>query len=113
MKTIFIIFNVCVQLVMCKVLPDWLVRKIDYPADLVENTEDHTITLTNGLVSRIFTLSPGFVTTDLYSHEKNSSVLRALGPEVLCFGDTCNDEFIMIWVLYYVILSCIICIFFL
>ena len=66
-------------------IPDWLIKKIDYPAEILENTEESTLTLTNGLVSRKFLYSPGFATIDLYSHEKNSSVLRAIDVEVLFF----------------------------
>ena len=55
---------------------------------MLTNDTDGTITITNGLVSRVFKLfkdidGGGFVMIDLYSHEKNSSVLRALGPEVI------------------------------
>ena len=82
MNKVFIVLSLVLHLAICK-LPDWLVKKIDYPAHVVVNDEDKTLTLTNGIVSRTFLLSPGFVTIDLYSHEKNSSVLRALGPEVL------------------------------
>lgn len=82
MKTLFIVLNLCVQLAMCK-LPDWLIKKIDHPVHIVENGYDNTLTLTNGLISRTFKLSPGFTTIDLYSLEKNCSVLRALGPEVV------------------------------
>ena len=84
MNKLFVVLSLVLQLAICK-LPDWLVKKIDYPAHVVENDEDKTLTLTNGIVSRTFLLSPGFVTIDLYSHEKNSSVLRALGPEVQSF----------------------------
>ena len=63
-------------------IPDWLVNKVDFPVRLVKNANNKTITLTNGIISRTFSLTPGFATIDLYSHEKNSSLLRALGPEV-------------------------------
>ena len=78
------IFVVCfIKVAKGKSLPDWLIRKIDQPVEMLTNDIDGTITITNGLVSRVFKLWPGFVTKDLYSHEKNSSVLRALGPEVI------------------------------
>ena len=39
--------------------------------------------LTNGLVTKNFSLTPGlFAAIDFYSHEKNSSLLRAISPEV-------------------------------
>ena len=82
--------NIVLALVICAFyLPfvscgihDWLVKKLDIPARLVNDTNDQTLTLTNGIISRTFLLSPGFVTIDFYSHEKNSSLLRALSPEV-------------------------------
>ena len=63
-------------------LPDWLVKKVDFPVRLVKDSNNKTLTLTNGIISRTFSLTPGFATIDIYSHEKNSSLLRALGPEV-------------------------------
>ena len=89
MNNVFVIFSICIPLTSCK-LPDWLIKKIDYPAHVVENKEDSTLILTNGLLSKKFKLSPGFVTIDLYSHEKNCSVLRALGPEVY-YNTIAND----------------------
>ena len=47
--------------------------------------KDGVLRMTNGIVTRTFLTSPGFVTIDLYSHERNSSVLRAVDPEVLSF----------------------------
>ena len=79
-----LIFNLLLPTALGKI-PDWLIKKIDYPAEILDNTEDSTLTLTNGLVSRTFLYSPGFATIDLYSHEKNSSVLRAIDVEVFFF----------------------------
>ena len=75
------------------IIPDWLVKKVNIPSHLVDNSNDDTLTLTNGIISRTFCVSPGFATIDFYSHEKNSSLLRALGPEVTSFLNiilTCN-----------------------
>ena len=83
-ETLFLILSIFVQICLSRI-PDWLVHKLDYPAHIVKNSQDNTLILTNGLVSRTFLLHPGFVTIDLYSHEHNSSALRALGPEVLVY----------------------------
>ena len=86
MKTVVLIlasFAFCIPFASCRI-PDWLVKKLDFPARLINNTNDQTLTLTNGIISRTFSLSPGFVTIDFYSHETNSSLLRALSPEVIC-----------------------------
>ena len=82
MKPLIVLLIVSLPFVFGK-LPDWLINKIDSPVSLLSNTEENTLTLTNGIISRTFLTSPGFVTIDFYSHEKNSSVLRALNPEVL------------------------------
>ena len=63
-------------------LPDWLVTEVKIPAELKKYADGRVLKLTNGIVTRTFLTDPGFVTIDLYSHEKNSSVLRALDPEV-------------------------------
>ena len=85
MNILQLIFSFLVPTVLGRI-PDWLITKIDYPAEILENTEDRTLILTNGLVSRTFLYSPGFATIDLYSHEKNSSVLRAIDVEVFHFS---------------------------
>ena len=91
MNILQLIFSFLVPTALGKI-PDWLIKKIDYPAEILENTEDRTLTLTNGLVSRTFLYSPGFATIDLYSHEKNSSVLRAIDVEVLSFFSFVNTN---------------------
>ena len=91
MNILQLIFSFLVPTALGKI-PDWLIKKIDYPAEILENTEESTLTLTNGLVSRTFLYSPGFATIDLYSHEKNSSVLRAIDVEVLSFFSFVNTN---------------------
>ena len=91
MNILQLIFSFLVPTALGKI-PDWLIKKIDYPAKILENTEESTLTLTNGLVSRTFMYSPGFATIDLYSHEKNSSVLRAIDVEVLSFFSFVNTN---------------------
>lgn len=60
--------------------PDWLVTKVTTRTKLID-VAPNTIRLTNGLISRDFLLKPDFVTVDFYSHEKQSSILRAVSPE--------------------------------
>ena len=73
-------------------LPDWLVTEVKIPAELEKFSDGRVLKLTNGIVTRTFLTDPNFVTIDLYSHEKNSSVLRALDPEVTshCTHYTCT-----------------------
>ena len=74
---------IILALLCCSVqaLPDWLVTDIKIPVQVTKQGSD-LLRMSNGLVTRTFLLNPGFVTMDLYSHEKNSSVLRAIDPEV-------------------------------
>ena len=60
--------------------PDWLVTRITTPTKF-RKTSAGTMVLSNGLISREFGLDPNFYTVDYYSHEKQSSLLRAIGPE--------------------------------
>ena len=99
MNILQLIFSFLVPTALGKI-PDWLIKKIDYPAEILENTEDSTLTLTNGLVSRTFLYSPGFATIDLYSHEKNSSVLRAIDVEVFFFSGSWTKIISRITILY-------------
>ncbi len=66
-------------------LADWLVTRIDIPSKLKVLNEKHgkSLELTNGLISRKFSVVPGFATIDYYSHEKRSSLLRAIQPEAI------------------------------
>ena len=65
----------------CRLFPDWLRDDITWTSSAKRVGADRLV-LSNGLVSRTFLLSPGLATVDFYSHEKKSSLLRALGPEV-------------------------------
>ena len=55
--------------------PDWLIENIDVESRLRILPND-ILELTNGLISRQFTLKPGFATINFFSHEKKSSLLR-------------------------------------
>ena len=61
-------------------IPDWLVEEVGTRTRL-ETTPSGNIRLTNGLIYREFSITPDFATIDFYSYEKQSSLLRALGPE--------------------------------
>ena len=62
-------------------IPDWLVEPINVPTSIKENK--NTVTISNGLISRSFDMSHNsFTTVDYYSYEKQSSLIRAIGPEV-------------------------------
>ena len=76
--TVFLLFGLDPSLAS----EDWLITNT---SDLVrfEKTSYGTWVLTNSLVQREFLTSPNFATLDLYSFEKKSSLIRALGPEAV------------------------------
>ncbi len=82
----------------CRLLPDWLVEKVTWPAEVVVGTSESSglteLILTNGLLSRTFWLGnfadpdiPGIVTVDFRCHERRASLLRALDPEAVVTVD--------------------------
>lgn len=66
----------------CAKFPDWLISDIKLPTTLTKTNEGNLI-LTNGLISRVFSINPDFTTVDYYSHKEQSSILRALNPEAV------------------------------
>ena len=52
-------------------LDDWLITKIKTPTKLIK-TQSGTLVLTNGLISREFSIYPDFTTIDYISHEKRN-----------------------------------------
>ena len=60
--------------------PDWLITNITTMPAFTKNS-DNTYTLSNGLISRTFTFSPGFGTVDFYSFNRQASLLRAIDVE--------------------------------
>lgn len=63
-------------------MPDWLLTDIGIKTQL-RKLPGGEIELTNGLISRRFSTTPGFATVDYYSHEKKSSLIRAIQPEAI------------------------------
>ena len=60
-------------------LQDCLIKSTDIQTTLDKG--DNQIALTNGLITRNFSLTPGFTTIDFFCHYKNQSLLRSLSPE--------------------------------
>ena len=59
---------------------DWLLDQTKFKTTF-SKISDHRWSLSNGIVERIFTVQPNFGTLDLYSHERQESLLRAFSPE--------------------------------
>jgi hypothetical protein len=81
MKILFIILFAIIGIV--EGFPDWLVTKVNFKSSLRVINNGQVLELTNGLISRKFSQTPGFATIDFYSHEKKSSLLRAIQPEAI------------------------------
>lgn len=61
---------------------DWLIDNTNWPMPSFNQNTDGTYTFSNGLVSRTFSFAAGlFGTVDIYSFNRGSSLLRAIGPE--------------------------------
>jgi hypothetical protein len=76
------------QIMMCSALlmeEDWLVARPVQPSRLetVMNSMIPSVRLTNGLVSRTFSLFPNWATIDMRHAVTNSGLLRAVEPEGL------------------------------
>ena len=71
-------------------VPDWLVTTITQPVEF-QQLDSTTYQLTNGLISRIFTLSPDFGTINFYSYTTEASLMRAIYPEAMVTIDGVLD----------------------
>ncbi|MCP4454492.1 MAG: alpha-galactosidase [Planctomycetes bacterium] len=60
---------------------DWLIETVDQTSSVYRIAGTHDIVLTNGLVSRLFRLTPNVCTIALENHTSGEAVLRALRPE--------------------------------
>ena len=59
---------------------DWLVTDIRTHTTL-STRDDGSLVLSNGLITRVFSTTLDFTTTDYYTHTKEASILRCLNPE--------------------------------
>ena len=79
---LLLVLVIIFQTAVSKPFKDWLVSRIDTKSSF-SKTPKGTVVLSNGLIQREFLLHPNLATIDLYSYEKKSSVIRALGPETV------------------------------
>ncbi|XP_013417536.1 uncharacterized protein LOC106178765 [Lingula anatina] len=71
----------------CLSLEDWLIKDINIQTT-VTKTEYGTYLMSNGLISREFSLYPDFATIDFQDHHSTqSSILRAIKPEAVIMID--------------------------
>jgi len=71
---------------------DWLVVPVDKPVQLKQCLDKNEITLTNGLISRTFRISPNFATIDYTNLMTGASVIRGVKPEVIIELDSQRIE---------------------
>ena len=71
-----------VTLLVIEVHTDWLITDVENVTEL-RTLPSGVLRLTNGLIHRDFILTPDFTTVDIFSYEKNSSLLRAISPEAV------------------------------
>lgn len=69
--------------------PDWLVDDTAWPARVEEHPDTQQVTLTNGLVTRIFTTAPNFATLAFRNDMTGAALLRGVKPEAML---TLNGE---------------------
>lgn len=62
--------------------PDWLLDKRPYTAGVYRNDE-HELVLTNGLLRRVFRLSPNAATVALENARTGEALLRSIRPEAI------------------------------
>lgn len=67
--------------------PDWLLDATGYKAAIVKSQDGKDIVLTNGLVKRIFRLSPNVACTGYQNLSNGQQLLRAVKPEAMLVID--------------------------
>jgi len=77
------VFLPFISLTKGEISADWLIRPLSAFPETRVSVSDSEIAIENGILTRKFALFPGFFTSDYYSHEDRSSLLRALNPEVI------------------------------
>ena len=63
--------------------PDWLVSPIHAPVRLEEHADNQTVTLSNGLISRTFQISPNLATISLRLLQNGEEFVRGIKPEAI------------------------------
>ncbi len=62
---------------------DWLVNSVNYKSEVVKSTDEKDIILTNGLVKRIFRITPNVACIDYQNLTNGQQLLRAVKPEAI------------------------------
>ncbi len=70
---------------------DWLINKINIKTNLYKQTNDQ-IVLSNGLISRTFSVSPNGATIGFENLQTNQSVIRSVRPEAYLTLNNINIE---------------------
>jgi len=62
---------------------DWLINPSKYKAEVLQNKNQKEITLTNGLIKRIFRIKPNCATVDYQNLITGEAIIRAIRPEAI------------------------------
>ena len=85
------ILHLCLIVQTIAKFPDWLISDFKKQTTL-SKTKDGNLILSNGLISREFSVTPDFTTVNYFNHEKQTSILRAISPEtIIGLDDTPYD----------------------
>ena len=60
---------------------DWLIDGSAFVSKVEQSSDGKDITLTNGLVSRVFRMTPNLATTNIYNNMTGESMVRTACPE--------------------------------
>ncbi|MFK7845422.1 MAG: alpha-galactosidase [Rhodothermales bacterium] len=71
---------------------DWLIDARAYEAGVYKTANPNELTLSNGLISRTFRLSPNAATVRLSNHVTDESVIRGVKPEAVLMIDSVRYE---------------------
>lgn len=75
-----------------KISTDWLVNAEAYKAGIYQTENPNELTLSNGLISRVFRLSPNVATVQFSNHLTDESVIRGVKPEAVLMIDSVRYE---------------------
>jgi hypothetical protein len=66
---------------------DWLLNSVNYKSEVVKSTDGKNIILTNGLVKRVFRITPNVACIDYQNLSNGQQLLRAIKPEAIVVID--------------------------
>ena len=62
---------------------DWLIKPSIFKANVLKNTDQKEVVLTNGLIKRVFRIEPNCATVDYRNLITSEAIIRAIRPEAI------------------------------